>query len=48
MTISADAGLTMFVYTAEQGSKSEQALDLLASWAATPDEAELARAPDRA
>ncbi len=33
----ADPGLTMFVYTAEPGSKSEQALNLLASWAATPD-----------
>jgi transcriptional regulator with XRE-family HTH domain len=32
----ADPGLTMFVYTAEPGSKSEQALNLLASWAATP------------
>jgi hypothetical protein len=34
----ADPGLTMFVYTAEPGSKSEQALNLLASWAATPDQ----------
>jgi hypothetical protein len=33
----ADPGLTMFVYTAEPGSKSEQALKLLASWTATPD-----------
>ena len=33
----ADPGLTMFVYTAEPGSKSEQAMNLLASWAATPD-----------
>jgi hypothetical protein len=33
----ADPGLTLFVYTAEPGSKSEQALNLLASWAATPD-----------
>ena len=28
----------MFVYTAEPGSKSEQALNLLASWTATPHE----------
>jgi hypothetical protein len=30
----------MFAYTAEPGSKSEEALDLLASWAATLDEEE--------
>ena len=34
----ADPGLTMFVYTAEPGSKSAQALNLLASWIATPDQ----------
>jgi hypothetical protein len=38
MELVADPGLTMFVYTAEPGSRSEQALNLLASWAATPDE----------
>ena len=38
MELAADRGLTMFVYTAEPGSKSEQALNLLASWTATPDE----------
>ena len=38
MELVADPGLTMFVYTADPGSKSEQALNLLASWAATPDE----------
>ena len=32
MELVADPGLTMFVYTAEPGSKSEQALNLLASW----------------
>ena len=36
MPLSADEGLMMFVYTAEVGSKSEEALDLLASWSATP------------
>ena len=36
MHLSADEGLMMFVYTAEVGSKSEEALDLLASWSATP------------
>jgi transcriptional regulator with XRE-family HTH domain len=40
MELSADAGLTMFAYTAEPGSKSAEALNLLASWAATPDQAE--------
>ena len=32
-----DSGLMMFVYTAEVGSKSEEALNLLASWTATLD-----------
>jgi hypothetical protein len=35
MTIAADEELTMFVYTAEPDSRSEQSLKLLASWAAT-------------
>jgi hypothetical protein len=38
MELVADPGLTMFVYTAEPGSKTEQGLNLLASWAATPHE----------
>lgn len=38
MELVADPGLTMWVYTAEPGSKSEQALSLLASWTATPDQ----------
>jgi transcriptional regulator with XRE-family HTH domain len=38
MQLVADPGLTMFVYTADPGSKSEQALDLLGSWSATPTE----------
>jgi transcriptional regulator with XRE-family HTH domain len=38
MELVADPGLTLFVYTAEPGSKSAEALNLLASWAATPDE----------
>jgi hypothetical protein len=37
MKLSADAGLTMAVYTAEPGSSSHDALNLLASWAATLD-----------
>ena len=39
MSLAADADLMMFVYTADVGSKSEEALRLLASWAATDQEA---------
>ena len=48
MRLVADPGLTMFVYTAEAGSKSEEALNLLASWTATLDPPELANVTDRA
>ena len=44
MQLVADAGLLLFVYTAEPGSKSAEAMNLLASWVATPEEAE---APNR-
>jgi transcriptional regulator with XRE-family HTH domain len=40
MTLDADEGLRLALYTAEPGSASQQALDLLASWTATPDLAE--------
>jgi transcriptional regulator with XRE-family HTH domain len=43
MQLAADAGLMLFVYTAEPGSKSDEALNLLATWAAT----ELAPVVDR-
>lgn len=46
MELSGDTGLTMFVFTAETGSRSEEALNLLASWAATPDEEETSHAAD--
>jgi transcriptional regulator with XRE-family HTH domain len=36
MELSADAGLTIAVYSAEPGSRSEEGLNLLASWAAEP------------
>src|SRR4051812_44378517 len=36
MALSADDGLSIAVFTAESGSASQQALDLLASWTATP------------
>lgn len=48
MELSADTGLTMFAYTTEPGSKFEEALNLLASWTATPDQAEPADATDGA
>ena len=40
LTLDADDGLRMALYTAEPGSSSQQALDLLASWTATPAAAE--------
>ena len=40
MQLAADEGLLMFVYSAEVGSKSEEALNLLASWTATLDQSE--------
>jgi hypothetical protein len=46
MDLSADTGLTIFTYTAEPGSKPEEALNLLGSWAATLDQAEPAQATD--
>ncbi|MCT9113543.1 helix-turn-helix domain-containing protein [Streptomyces mirabilis] len=41
MAIDADAGLTLVAYTAEPGSASEDALDFLASWAATTEPEQL-------
>jgi hypothetical protein len=38
MELAADAGLRLAIFTAEPGSRSEEALNLLASWAATPDQ----------
>jgi transcriptional regulator with XRE-family HTH domain len=46
LDLAADHGLTLFTYTAEPGSRSEEALKLLGSWAATVDPAESARAID--
>ena len=37
--LSADPGLTIMTYTAEPGSKSAEALNLLGSWAATVEQA---------
>lgn len=47
MQLTADTGLTLAVYTAEPGSKSQEALNLLASWAATPNEADPIHTSDR-
>jgi transcriptional regulator with XRE-family HTH domain len=40
MELSADDGLSVAIFTAEPGSASQQALDLLASWTATPARAD--------
>jgi hypothetical protein len=37
LDISADHGLTLFTYAAEPGSRSQEALNLLGSWAASVD-----------
>jgi hypothetical protein len=37
MELAADTELRLAIFTAEPGSRSEEALNLLASWAATPD-----------
>ena len=42
----ADSGLTMFAYTAEPGSKSEESLNLLVSWAATIDQEQPETVPE--
>jgi len=42
MDLAADAGLRISAYTAEPGSASQDALNLLASWAATLDQVETA------
>ena len=47
MELGADDGLTVAIFTADVGSASQQTLDLLASWAATPDAVDDVRSPDR-
>jgi len=44
LDLAADAGLRISAYTAEPGTASEDGLNLLASWAATLDQAETTRA----
>jgi hypothetical protein len=47
MDLTADPGLTISIFTAEPGSRSEEALKLLGSWAATVDPAEPTRTTDQ-
>jgi transcriptional regulator with XRE-family HTH domain len=47
LELPADHGLTIFTYAAEPGSRSEEALKLLGSWAATLDLAEATRTTDQ-
>jgi len=47
MDLAADHGLTLFTYAAEPGSRSEEALNLLGSWAATIEDAEPEHTTDR-
>jgi transcriptional regulator with XRE-family HTH domain len=46
LELAADPGLTIFTYTAEPGSRSEEAMNLLGSWIATLDRAEPTHATD--
>ena len=48
LELPADPGLTMITYTARPASAAQDALDFLASWATTLDQAETAQAPDQA
>src|SRR6266480_5680968 len=48
MELSADPGLSILTYSAEPGTRSEEALSLLASWAATIEQEERTRATDDA
>jgi transcriptional regulator with XRE-family HTH domain len=46
LDLPADPGLSLVVYTAERGSASQDALSLLASWAATLDQVEVDQLTD--
>ena len=45
MELAADTGLRLAIFTAEPGSRSHEALNLLASWTATPDQLAESRPP---
>ena len=47
MDLAADPGLTLFTYTAEPGSRDDETLKLLGSWATTQADADVARAMTR-
>jgi transcriptional regulator with XRE-family HTH domain len=47
LDITADHGLTLFTYAAEPGTRSEEALNLLGSWAATIDLADSTKTIDQ-
>src|SRR3954470_9194388 len=46
LDVAADHGLTIFTYAADPGSRSDEALKLLGSWAATADAAASVRATE--
>ena len=48
LELSADSGLSVLTYTAEPGSNSAEALDLLGSWTATIDAADAAKVSETA
>jgi transcriptional regulator with XRE-family HTH domain len=48
MELAADPGLNLLTFTAEPGSKSDEALNLLGSWAATVEQEQTAPAPGQA
>jgi hypothetical protein len=48
MELAADPGLNLLAYSADPGSRSEEALDLLGSWAATLEQEHAARATHEA
>jgi len=47
LSLPADPGLTLTVYTAEPGSPAQEKLHLLASWSAMPDQANNDPGPGR-
>ena len=42
MELAADPGLNLLTFTADPGSKSDEALNLLGSWAATVEQEQIA------
>jgi hypothetical protein len=48
MELAADPGLNLLTFTAEPGSKSDEALNLLGSWAATVEQEQTASTPGQA